>query len=152
MIIDQLTNHRHYAALSERINQVFDFLITHPPEQFTQPRYELDGDRVFVMVQQYDTQPEDRERLFLEGHKKYLDLHYMAKGSEMIGYTPQQGQVMRKPYDENEDYHLFQGEYLRLLLSEGMFCICYPPDLHLPRLSVDSPQAVKKIVAKIKIS
>lgn len=35
MIIDKLSNHKHYAALSERINQVFDFLITHSHEQLT---------------------------------------------------------------------------------------------------------------------
>lgn len=151
MIVDKLNNHHLYKGISSRITLVFDFLNSQDIQKLNEPYYELEGKNVFLMVQKYETQKCEDPSLFLEGHKDYIDLHFMVKGSETIGYAPLDKQEFRKAYDSDKDYHLFYGSFSKLKLDTGMFCICFPEDLHLPRLKAETIQKVTKIVAKIKL-
>ena len=111
-------------------------------------RYALDGDRLFVIVNDYATVSfRDGQ---LEGHRRYIDVQYMAHGAEWIGYAPLGDLPVQTDYNEDEDCILFAGRGSFIPFKEGMFAVFFPQDLHLPGVG-DTPSPVRKVVIKVKI-
>ncbi len=46
---------------------------------------------------------------FFEGHKKYIDIHVVISGEENLGYTPCSEVTVKKEYDSEGDYELYEG-------------------------------------------
>ena len=85
-----------------------------------------------------------------EGHHKYIDLLYIVSGNEQIGVTPLIDQIPMISNKEN-DYDFYDTDVNMIPLTTGMFAIFYPGDLHMPCLTFETPNHVKKVVIKIKI-
>ncbi|MBN1546560.1 MAG: YhcH/YjgK/YiaL family protein [Syntrophaceae bacterium] len=148
MIIDHIDNAHHYAALSSGIRAALDYIRTTDFNCIAPGRYELDGDRLFVIVNDYETVGfRDGQ---LEGHRKYIDVQYMAHGAEWIGYAPLGDQPIHMDYNDEEDCILFSGRGSFIPFKEGMFAVFFPQDLHLPGVG-DTPAPVRKIVVKVKL-
>jgi YhcH/YjgK/YiaL family protein len=113
-------------------------------------KYVVDGDNLFYMVQSYKTGPLLEK---IEAHKKYIDIQFMAKGSERMGYANINGMKIHTPYDEEKDVIFFQADksvnYMDV--KEEMFTIFWPTDAHMPGRQVDKPEDVVKVVFKIKV-
>ena len=62
---------------------------------------ELDGRRVFAIVQRYETVPSSAPRF--EFHRKYIDIQYIASGGEVIGWAPAGRMSVSEPYDADKD-------------------------------------------------
>src|SRR2546423_457006 len=62
-------------------------------------RYDLDGERVYALVQQYTTKPVEQSQF--EAHRRYIDVQYVHAGRETILWAPiaTLGTVTM-PYDE----------------------------------------------------
>jgi YhcH/YjgK/YiaL family protein len=100
------------------------------------------------MVQSYNTDP---DKTISEAHKKYIDIHYCISGSEGIGYNDVPRLTPTTEYDEENDYLLLSGEYQKVVLHEGDFCIVFPEDAHIPMMKGDADGMLLKAVAKVKI-
>ena len=111
--------------------------------------YEIDGENVYALINEYLTKDESEAKL--EAHKKYIDVQFVAVGSEKIGYSPLTNQQPIKPYDEVNDYSLYDCEKSFLTLETGMFAIFSPDDLHMPGIRITDSEFVKKVVVKVRV-
>jgi YhcH/YjgK/YiaL family protein len=159
MIVDQLSNvssdfykgllasHGGTFKLAERLMVALRFLQENDVTAMEPGTIKLDGDRVFAMIQHYDTRLEGN----WEAHRKYIDVQYVAQGQEYMGYA-NLGHLTAGEYDPAKDFIFLEGEGSRVLMREGTFVILTPQDAHIPMLAVDQPQPVKKVVVKVMIA
>jgi YhcH/YjgK/YiaL family protein len=148
MIIDKIENYPLYTGLGDKIRLALEHIRTADFNHIETGRYDLDGDNLFVIVNDYKTI--SRKTGHLEGHRQYIDVQYMSRGTEWIGYAPLAGQTIATAYDEVDDCILFEGEATFVRFGEGMFAIFFPQDLHLPGTGQE-PTPVRKVVVKVKI-
>jgi YhcH/YjgK/YiaL family protein len=149
MIIDKLSNNHLYSGLSERINKAFTYLKETDFSEMELGKYEIDGDNIFALVNEYHTKDESEGKL--EAHKKYIDVQFVTKGSELMGYAPLENQKVIDEYNEQNDITFFSGEKSFVKVDERMFAIFFPTDVHLPGIKVIEKSFVKKIVIKVKV-
>jgi len=150
MIVDKLENFNLYSNLNTYFPIAFNFLKTTDFSTVKDGKHEIDGENVFAIINEYQTQ--DSANCSLEAHKKYIDIQFIFSGSEKIGVTTMFSQTPIKAYDEIDDYHLFNETADFISLTKGMFAIFFPDDLHMPgTLYNDCSETVKKIVVKVKI-
>lgn len=114
-------------------------------------RYEIDGERVFALVQRYETLAGEPR---FEAHRRYADVQYLAAGAETIAAAPLAALRVTEPYDAGRDVcfgAVPPGRASRLTLAAGELAILYPEDAHAPRLAAGAPAPVTKIVVKVEI-
>ena len=147
MIIDRIVNYKNYENLGIKISLALNHISTTDFDNKETGRYEIDGDDIYVMVNDFNTKHIGECRL--EGHRKYIDVQYVAKGSELMGYVPLSDQAVTAEYDDERDVAFFEGNPLFVRLDKGMFVIFFPEDLHMPGIGAGAE--VRKIVVKVKI-
>jgi len=150
MILDTLTNWRRYAALAE-LREAFEFLEGQTEVCLGSGRVEIDGDRVYALVQAYAPKPVEEGRF--ESHQRYADIHFICQGSEMLGCAPVSGLAIETPYDPDKDvaFHTKPATFTQVALRKGHFAVCYPEDAHMPGCVLDSTEQVVKVVVKVKV-
>lgn len=150
MIYDKLTNLIRYKGLSQNLDTAIDFLLHCDLAQLQPGRNEVDGDEVFINHFGYVTAPKTAESLF-ENHVAYLDLHLIHEGEEKFLIAPAEN-LTETESRLSEDAILYVGEEsLALPLTVKDFCIVYPGEAHLPKITDGEPTAVSKSVVKIRI-
>jgi YhcH/YjgK/YiaL family protein len=149
MIVDKLTNSHLYSNLGDRITKALAYLKQTDFFQKDLGRYDIDGDNIFALVNEYNTK--DKSEGKLEAHKNYLDVQFVAKGKELMGFVPLENQKIIIPYNEQNDITFYEGEKSFTLVEEGMFAIFFPTDIHMPGIKVDKSEYVKKVVIKVKV-
>lgn len=150
MIADNIKNRRLYETAHPLFSQAFDFIKAYLAEPKPAGKYELLGDALFAMVQEYDSKTEAK----MEVHDKYIDLQFVAEGEEKILWAQREELDVLTPFAEGKDAaFLSDGDRPAALhLRAGDFAIFYPSDAHKPGLAVNAPTPVKKIVVKISVS
>jgi YhcH/YjgK/YiaL family protein len=148
MIIDNINNILLY-SFNTNVSKAIDFIKNTDFNNLNDGRYDIAGNDIYALVNTYDTK--ERENCFLEAHKKYIDVQFVAKGTELLGYLPFNGQKLYKEYDKEKDFMLFDEEPAFIKFSENMFAILFPDDLHMPGIKYEKVSKVKKIVIKVKI-
>ena len=146
MIIDRLSNASLYNGVHPRLKKGFDFLLENDLQALPVGKYEIENDKVFVMIQEYDTKLIEECRL--ESHYSYTDIQYVIKGEERMVYTNKEETEVIEENKEN-DVMFLKGEGDHLIVKEGCFAIFMPQDAHMPGVCVNQPQAVKKAVVKV---
>jgi YhcH/YjgK/YiaL family protein len=149
MIIDILQNARLYQGLNEKFRKAFDYLQETDFSDMQKGIYTVDGDNIFAIVNEFETK--DKRECKAEVHRKHIDIQYIVRGAELIGYAPFTTQKPVVDYDEAHDVALFVELVSFIKLEAGMFVIFYPNDLHQPEVREFEPVLVKKVVVKIKI-
>jgi YhcH/YjgK/YiaL family protein len=149
MITDKIENAELYKNLSPLFNKAFKYIAETDFTKLAPGKYPIDGDDVFALLQEYETKP--LEECMLEGHKKYADIQYILNGEEQVGITLFNNQQILKPYDVTNDIAFYKGDYSTITLSAGNFSIFFPDDLHMPRVQVDRPSPVRKLVIKVRV-
>lgn len=148
MIIDEICKADEYFDLSEGIRTALRFLQETDMDALEPGRHTVDGDRVFAIVESYQTKP--MAGGFWEAHLKHLDVQCVISGEEQIGYAPVSSMVA-EPYDENRDFYKLKGNGNFVTLRPGMFALLKPQDAHMPGMSIQESRQVKKIVIKVRI-
>jgi YhcH/YjgK/YiaL family protein len=148
MIIDEICKADEYFDLSEGIRTALRFLQETDMDALEPGRHTVDGDRVFAIVESYQTKP--MADGFWEAHLKHLDVQCVISGEEQIGYAPVSSMVA-EPYDEDRDFYKLKGNGNFVTLRPGMFALLKPQDAHMPGISVQESRQVKKIVIKVRI-
>ena len=70
-------------------------------------RHTIVGDEVFALVQEYRTKSHSEG--FWESHRKYIDVQYMVRGAERMGYANLASLAERQPYDADKDLLILDG-------------------------------------------
>lgn len=149
MVIDLLSRARMYESLRPGFAAAFDFLRRNDLASLPQGRLELDGSRLFAIVQEYETRPIRDGNL--EAHRAYIDIQTLARGEEIMGYAPLDTQRAIVPFDTEKDIAFYEGDAAWVRFIPGWFAIFFPHDAHLPGRCVAQPLTVKKVVVKVAI-
>lgn len=150
MIIDKLENFKQYSLGSINLQKAIEFLTTNNFKNYKEGSYPLNGQHLFYIINKYKTKHSDSNEL--EFHKRYIDLHFITNGCEIIKHQVYNKHKISKTYNSENDLGMaIANEYNQILLTEGMCAIFYPDDLHMPGFSFKNDTFIKKIVVKIEI-
>ncbi|MCA1808532.1 MAG: YhcH/YjgK/YiaL family protein [Kiritimatiellia bacterium] len=150
MILDQLSNAATYFGMHPRLAQGLRFLADNDLRALAVGRHAIDGNNLFALVQDYQTQP--REGARWETHRRYFDIQFIVSGEELMGYAPLAGLTTVQEYDAEKDCALHTGEpghFFRL--AAGEFVIFAPQDAHMPGRAIAEPAPTRKVVIKALI-
>ncbi|MHC1761921.1 MAG: YhcH/YjgK/YiaL family protein [Negativicutes bacterium] len=115
-------------------------------------RQEIDGEKLYALVSEYSTEPKEKRRA--EAHRKYVDVQYIVKGTEIVGYSPMQEglEVLEDKLVEKDAifYKNPPGE-VELILETGMFAVLFPWEVHRPNCLRGEAAPVRKVVLKINM-
>ena len=146
MIIDALANIEFYKGLSEQLYKGLTFLKENDLASLPAGRYEIKGDAVFALVQEYETHLPEECRW--EAHYTYTDIQYIVEGSEKMGWKALNDVVKTEDRPE-DDIYFFDAEGDHFVLHAGQFAVFAPQDDNQPGLTVDGPALIKKVVVKV---
>ncbi|MBR6298743.1 MAG: YhcH/YjgK/YiaL family protein [Candidatus Gastranaerophilales bacterium] len=151
MIFDRLNNSKQYFILGEKFKKAFDFLNNTDLKNIKEGRYEIDANEIYANVQGLTTKQKSEKKW--EVHKDYIDIQYVIKGQEAMGYGILEDFEEVIPYNKEKDVAFLdtEKEYNYINVAEGEFVIFYPNDVHAPMLSVTDAQDIKKVIVKIKV-
>ena len=149
MIYDRLSNKEQYYVLNKNFKRAFDFLSNTNLIDLEEGSYEIDGKDVYANVQNIKTKPVADKKW--EVHRKYIDIQYIIKGEEKMGYgLLEDFDVVVDEYSEEKDVAFLNGDKFNFIdVQAGDFVIFYPNDVHAPMLSVLEDSDVKKVIVKI---
>jgi YhcH/YjgK/YiaL family protein len=150
MIIDRLSNPSPLFELPARLARALEYLRTTDMRSMAPGRHDLDGDRLFALVQEYTTRAADQ--CVWEAHRRYIDVQFLAMGNERMGYAPLSAMREREPYDAARDVAFFEPGSEFVTIREGMFAIFGPEDVHSPGHVAGEPTLVRKVVVKAEVS
>lgn len=114
-------------------------------------RIEIDGDRVFALVQRYKTVATVNPKF--EYHRKYVDIQFIVSGEEVIGWAPAERMSITGSYDAEKDIcfgSVEKGKWTPVYLQAGQLMVLWPEDGHAPKLAGSASSPVMKIVVKVK--
>ncbi len=149
MIVDNIRNFKDYCVNGSLLNKGFQFLIKNGSSDLPDGRINIEGDECFALVQSYVTSKPEEKRW--EAHNTYIDIQYIVKGSEIIGYNPRKDMVVEEDQTPKADMIFFkQCKGTDILMNANNFAVFFPQDGHKPCLIYDKPEQVKKIVVKVK--
>jgi YhcH/YjgK/YiaL family protein len=149
MIIDRLSNPVPLFRLPARLARALEYLRATDVRSVSPGRLDLDGDRLFALVQEYTTRQPGQ--CVWEAHRRYIDVQFMAAGAERMGYAPLWATREREPYDAARDVTFFEPGTEFVTIREGMFAIFGPEDVHSPGHVAGSAALVRKVVLKAAV-
>lgn len=116
-------------------------------------RYDIDGDRMYVLVQQLTTEP--AEVRLAEAHRKYIDIQLLLSGKELIRAARDSGnnEIIADELHDRDKLSYREVEHESdIVLLPGMFAVFFPADIHRPCCSIEHSTYIRKAVVKIDIS
>jgi len=151
MILDKREHLTQYAFVGYDAKAVEAFIQKAERENLPQGRYDLEGERLFAMIQEYETK--EREECLYEAHKLYGDIQYMVSGTESIYGAHIDGLHMVEDRTPEADILFYDraAEEAMLILKPGMFAIFLPQDGHMPCCRHECRKQVRKIVVKFRL-
>ena len=151
MIIDKVENLKLYERLLPELAKIADLLDSEDFAAKEPGRYDVDGDKLYYIIDSYETVPASQCKL--ETHKKYIDIQIVFKGHEFIGYCPLQNLTVKSEYDAEKDCALYKyPEKLSLIdFKPGIFAVFFADDAHMPAIQAGNSQEILKVVFKIAV-
>lgn len=115
--------------------------------------YDLQGKDIYVQVIDMTT------KIFCETrpevHRQYIDVQFLVSGRENIGVVPDSGKnTVAENLLAERDLLFYSGveNESTLSMTPGCFAIFMPSDVHRPGCAADQPEAIRKVVIKVKVS
>ena len=152
MIADKLTNASNYYGLGVLYKKGLEYLKNIDLAALAPGRYEIDGDNLFVLIQEYDTKP--IEDCKWEAHRLYADIQYIISGRELMGYAPVEKLTDVVDHTPEKDVLNYKdsnkvGVYFEA--EAGDFFVFLPHDGHAPNIANGQCVKNKKAVVKIRV-
>ena len=144
MIICPWKDIKKYASLLPGIDEAFDAV--NALSDYEAKTYPLsDGNRFFVAVG--TTKAPDEA----EAHRKYLDIQYIVKGKEVVGWADLADCTIQGEFNEEKDIGKYTGDFEYITINEGICYVAFPEDAHMPGRHLDVPNDFVKVVVKLKV-
>lgn len=149
MICENIDNKNDYSFISPNFKKAFHFLRNHDLKTLSIGKHEIDGDKVFAMVQEYITKAEEDTNW--ESHEKYIDIQFIVEGQEIMGYTQVSNLEIKEDYRPEKDLIFYNPTNLgsNIKYMSGDYAIYFPEDAHRPGCALEKPSKVRKIVIKL---
>jgi YhcH/YjgK/YiaL family protein len=149
MILDVLRQSALYKDLYPHFDRALTFLARTELASLPAGRYVLDGERLYISIDQKEGR--GREGARLEAHRKYIDIQFTIEGDEEIGWMPTSGCV--RPiglFDAASDILFYEDRPTTWVsVPSGLFAIFFPEDAHAP---LAGRGLLRKAIAKIAVS
>ena len=141
------------ATLAPALQKALAYLKATDFSKVTPGQFAIDGDRLYGMLNEYETEPKDKRRP--ETHGKHIDVQYIVSGQELIGYARLvDGLTVLE--DRLADWDVIHyadvPNETDLLMSAGMYAIFFPWDVHRPNCANGVAQPVRKVVLKVAVA
>lgn len=151
MIVDHIKNLTLYESVNPHIKTVLKYLNEVNLFNLPQGKTEIDGKNVYVLRESYF--PKEEKDCYFEGHENYLDIQLVLKGKEAIGYKYKySNNIEVKEVIVEKDVTKYDViDYTKVVLTQDLFALVLPDDLHMPKLKLDDSEHVEKIVFKLKV-
>ena len=148
MILDHLDQAARYRTLHPLFPQAFDWLATTDLAALPPGRHDIDGDRLFVIVEACDGRTRADARL--ECHRRYIDIQLVLEGIDEMGWRALDDcEQPRTDYDAARDIRFFDDTPASWIATPaGAFCLFFPDDAHAPLVS---DGFIRKVVVKIAV-
>jgi YhcH/YjgK/YiaL family protein len=149
MILDCLEHRALYRNFGRRLFEALEYLAGTDLRSLETGKHVLEGDRLFAVVQRYRPKPPAEARW--EAHRKYLDVQYVASGSECIGYAPLREKTPVEEAYDARDAIFYKTAGILLPVPAGSFAVFTPHDIHAPGLMADpasNGDEILKVVVK----
>lgn len=103
-----------------------------------------------ILVQQITTKPWEGAKL--EAHREFLDIQYIVKGKEVVGWAPVDTLTPADEFNTAKDKGLYAGKNYPMEIEEGYCYVVYPEDAHAPGVYLEGEaEQVTKLVIKLKV-
>ena len=117
-------------------------------------RRDVEGDEIFANVMAIESVPA-ADKSF-EAHHRYIDVHYVIEGEELIGTAPVEECPALQEYNEADDFCLYgdPADAARVtwtLLRAGELCVTPPADAHKPACCAAAPAPLRKACVKVLV-
>ncbi|NLX12187.1 MAG: DUF386 domain-containing protein [Phycisphaerales bacterium] len=153
MIVDRIENAALYYPLGPGLVTALEYLARNDFSGIKPGNYELDGRRIYAVVQRYEPIP--LEQAAWEAHRDYFDVQFVAQGAERMGYAALvPGLTVKQPYNPEKDMIFYEAGGSLIEFGPGDFAIFAPADIHAPRLLSARPSPsleIIKVVVKVRI-
>jgi biofilm protein TabA len=148
MVLDTLAASNRYAGMHPGFARAFEFLSAADLAALAPGRHEIDGDRLYVLIDRRDGRGDEGAQL--EAHRRYIDIQYTIDGDERIGWMPlARCTAPDAPFNETKDVVLFADRPTTwVAVPPGSFAIFFPHDAHAP---LAGHGLLKKAVVKIAV-
>lgn len=147
MIYDTIDHLYRYQELHPNICRGLQFLAETDFSKLSSGRYEIDGDNVFAIIQNYDTKVADD---ILECHRKYIDIQYLINGVELVGVS-RNGREENADAAYDNDVCFYHDAMDFIAIGNRRFLIIFPGEMHAPGIAVDNTMPVFKCVVKVYV-
>lgn len=152
MILCDIPSLGRYRALGPAaLGAAIDWLLEHRSDAFEKGELEValpSGVSFTVKCEEPAMMP--RERVALEAHRRFIDIHVPLKGVEGIGWAPVEG--LKHPhgeYDEGADIRFFGDTSHSILhVHPGQAVVFFPEDAHAPNIGLGNH---RKLCIKIPV-
>ena len=135
---------KKYASLLPGIDEAVEAingLSTYEPAT-----YQLsDGNKFFIAV------GTTKEPDVAEAHRKFLDIQYIVKGKEVMGWADLAACTPTGEFSEEKDIGFYSGDFDYITVNEGICYVVFPEDVHMPGRHLDVPNDFVKVVVKLKV-
>jgi biofilm protein TabA len=113
-------------------------------------RYELEGDKLFYLVQ--DAVPRTLDECKAESHKKYADIQIPVGATERFGFSSrQEGLTASEERFESSDIAFYPAPSQEFFMNvaPGGYVVFLPGELHRPCVAIDNQNTFRKVVVKV---
>ena len=144
MILCPWKDIKKYAALLPGIEEAFDAVNT--LEDYEPKTVQLSGGNRFFVAAGTTKEPD-----VAEAHRKYLDIQYIVKGKEVVGWADLAACTPTDAFSEENDIGFYTADFNFITVNEGICYVVFPEDAHMPGRHLDVPNDFVKIVVKLKV-
>lgn len=148
MILCNITDANIYRNISPLLAEAIDWLMANSDVDLANGSYPVGEDGVVVKAETPALMP--RERVRLEAHRRFIDIHVPLKGIETIGWAPVASlSYIHTPYSEDADIAFYSDTAHSMLhVHPGQIAIFFPEDAHAPNIGIGTH---RKLCIKIPI-
>ena len=144
MIICPWKDIKKYAPLLPGIEEAFDAI--NALETYEPNTYQLSGGNRFFVNVGTTIAPD-----VAEAHRKYMDIQYIVKGQETMGWADLADCPPANEFSDEKDIGMYTGNFTFTTIREGMCYVVFPEDVHMPGRHLDVPSDYVKVVLKLKV-
>ena len=147
MILDKLENADRYVSLHSAFAPAFEWLRAKAPGRLPPGRTEISGDRFYASVMCESGRGQAVAKL--ETHRRYIDIQYLAEGSDLMGWAHTGPGLKSLGYDSAKDLEFYTDRpAVWIPVPAGHFAIFFPEDAHAPMAGTEP---MVKIVVKVAV-
>ena len=148
MVLDTIENAERSYPLHPGFKPAFEYLKTVDLEAIATGRHEIDGTRLFMVVDRGPGKGKANARF--EAHQRYIDIQCTMSGTDLIGWKNiRQCAGEGQGYNPEKDIEFFSSKTEAWVpVPSGSFGIYFPEDVHAPKGSDDH---IFKVILKVAV-